>query len=34
MPGFPIRVDRAFVMDPDDEYTDADDWVIWIGYDY
>lgn len=34
MPGFPIRVDRAFVVEPDDEYTDEDSWVIWIGYDY
>lgn len=34
MPGFPIRVDRAFVVDPDDELTDEDQWVIWIGYDY
>jgi len=33
MPGFPIRIDRAFVIDYDDEYTEDDKWVIWIGYD-
>jgi len=33
MPGFPIRIDRAFVIDKDDEYTEEDKWVIWIGYD-
>jgi outer membrane protein assembly factor BamA len=33
MPGFPIRIDRAWVIDYDDEYTDDDKWVIWIGYD-
>jgi len=34
MPGFPIRIDRAWVIKPDDDYTDEDHWVIWIGYDY
>jgi len=34
MPGFPIRVDRAWVVDRDDEFTDEDPWVVWIGYDY
>lgn len=34
MPGFPIRLDRAWAVDPDDDLTDMDDWVIWIGYDY
>ncbi len=33
MPGFPIRIDRAWVIDYDDEYTEDDKWVIWIGYD-
>ncbi len=33
MPGFPIRIDRAFVINYDDEYTEDDKWVIWIGYD-
>ena len=33
MPGFPIRIDRAFVIDYDDDYTGDDKWVIWIGYD-
>lgn len=34
MPGFPIRVDRAWVLEKDDELTDKDSWVVWIGYDY
>jgi len=33
MPGFPIRIDRAWDVDKDDELTDTDPWVIWIGYD-
>jgi len=34
IPGFPIRVDRAWVIEPDDELTEEDEWTIWIGYDY
>jgi translocation and assembly module TamA len=34
MPGFPIRIDRAWAVEADDDLTDSDDWVIWIGYDY
>jgi len=34
MPGFPIRIDRAWAVEADDELTDTDNWVIWIGYDY
>jgi outer membrane protein insertion porin family len=34
VPGFPIRVDRAWVVHPDDDLTDEDPWVIWIGFDY
>lgn len=34
VPGFPIRVDRAWVVHRDDDLTDEDAWVIWIGYDY
>ncbi len=34
MPGFPIRIDRAWVVSYDDEYTRDDPWVFWIGYDY
>jgi hemolysin activation/secretion protein len=34
MPGFPIRIDRAWVVRRDDDLTDADPWVFWIGYDY
>ncbi len=34
MPGFPIRIDRAWAIEADDDYTDKDPWVIWIGYDY
>lgn len=34
MPGFPIRIDRAWALETDDDYTEEDHWVIWIGYDY
>jgi len=34
VPGFPIRIDYAWVLEPDDELTEEDPWVIWIGYDY
>jgi outer membrane protein insertion porin family len=34
MPGFPIRIDRAWTLEKDDPFTDEDPWVIWIGYDY
>lgn len=34
IPGFPIKVDRAWVIEKDDEFTDMDAWVFWIGYDY
>jgi len=34
MPGFPIRIDRAWAIEEDDEFTNEDSWVIWIGYDY
>ncbi len=34
MPGFPIRIDRAWVISKDDELTNDDPWVFWIGYDF
>ncbi len=34
MPGFPIRIDRAWTIEKDDNFTNEDPWVIWIGYDY
>ena len=34
VPGFPIRIDRAWAQKADDDFTDEDKWVIWIGYDY
>ena len=34
LPGFPIRIDRAWIIERDDDLTDDDPWVIWIGYDY
>jgi outer membrane protein insertion porin family len=34
VPGFPIRVDRGWVIQRDDRLTDKDAWAIWIGYDY
>lgn len=33
VPGFPIRLDRAWALEKDDERTDEDAWVVWIGYD-
>ena len=32
LPGFPIRIDRAWVIEKDDEFTDTDEWVLWIGF--
>lgn len=29
--GFPIRIDRAWVIEKDNELTDEDEWVFWIG---
>ena len=34
MPGFPIRIDRAWIVSKDDELSDDDPWVFWIGYDF
>ncbi len=34
VPGFPIRIDRAWALKSDDDFTDEDKWVIWIGYDH
>jgi outer membrane protein insertion porin family len=34
IPGFPIRVDRAWVLGKDHPITREDPWVVWIGYDY
>lgn len=34
MPGFPIRIDRAWVVSKDNELTREDPWVFWIGYDF
>jgi len=33
LPGFPIRIDRAWTIDKDNEITDEEHWVFWIGYD-
>lgn len=33
VPGFPIRLDYAWVLRRDDPYTDTNRWVIWIGHD-
>jgi len=33
LPGFPIRIDRAWIIERDHELTDDDVWVFWIGYD-
>ena len=34
LPGFPIRIDRAWPIDRDDRFTSEDAWSIWIGYDF
>jgi outer membrane protein insertion porin family len=33
IPGFPIRVDYAWPLRRDDDYTPSDRWVFWIGFD-
>ncbi len=33
IPGFPIRFDYAVPLEFDDEYTDAQRWSIWIGFE-
>lgn len=32
-PGFPIRLDYAFPLDEDDEYTRKEHFVFWIGFE-
>ena len=34
LPGFPIRIDRAWPIERDDQFTSEDSWSIWIGYDF
>ena len=34
IPGFPIRIDRGWILEKDDPLTGADEWVFWIGYDF
>jgi len=34
IPGFPIRIDRGWIIDKDDEMTDDDAWTVWIGADF
>jgi len=34
LPGFPIKIDYGWVVRKDDEYTDKQPWIIWIGPDY
>lgn len=33
IPGFPIRFDYAVPLEFDDDYTDAQRWAIWIGFE-
>jgi outer membrane protein assembly factor BamA len=33
VPGFPIRIDRAWALEKDYDVTKEDDWVVWIGFD-
>mgnify|MGYP003731041077 CR=1 FL=1 len=34
IPGFPIRLDRGWALKKDDQYTDEDKFVFWVGYDF
>lgn len=34
LPGFPIRIDRAWIIESPDPYARPDRWVFWIGYDF
>jgi outer membrane protein insertion porin family len=34
LPGFPIRIDRAWVIERDDRFSSEDSWNLWIGYDF
>ena len=34
LPGFPIRIDRAWVIESDDGLTEEDPWAFWIGHDF
>jgi outer membrane protein insertion porin family len=34
IPLFPIRIDYARVIKKDDELTNTEPWVLWIGYDF
>ncbi len=34
VPGFPIRIDFADVIEKDDDLTRTEAWVLWIGYDF
>lgn len=34
LPGFPIRIDRAWVVERDDQFSSEDTWNLWIGYDF
>ncbi len=33
IPGFPIRIDRAWAIEKDSELTQTDSWSFWIGFD-
>ncbi len=33
IPGFPVRIDYAWIVRRDDPFTETSRWVIWIGYD-
>ena len=34
LPGFPIKIDYGWVVRKDDDLTEKEPWVIWIGPDY
>ncbi len=33
LPGFPIRIDRAWALEKDSDLTDTDTWTFWIGFE-
>ncbi|MDD4871027.1 MAG: outer membrane protein assembly factor BamA [Kiritimatiellae bacterium] len=34
LPGFPIKIDYGWVVRKDDDLTDEEPWIVWIGPDY
>ena len=32
LPGFPIRIDRAWAVNKDNDLTRTEEWVLWVGF--